>query len=60
MRHLQALILAAVAPIAFGAASAQRTPIARLPVSPEEKVQRLLDRAEIEQVIVNYGLAFDM
>lgn len=41
-------------------ATAQQTPLMSPGASPAEHVQYLLDRAEIGQLIVNYGLAFDM
>ncbi|MEM8822752.1 MAG: nuclear transport factor 2 family protein [Pseudomonadota bacterium] len=43
---------------AFG--NAQQTPFADTESSVEEKLQILLDREEISQVIINYGLAFDI
>ncbi|MEM8837009.1 MAG: nuclear transport factor 2 family protein, partial [Pseudomonadota bacterium] len=41
-------------------AHSQQAPLIDRAVSPEEQVRLLLDREEIGQVIVNYGLAFDM
>ncbi len=41
-------------------ASAQKTPLAGPAAPTQAKLQRLLDRDAIGQVIVNYGLAFDM
>ncbi|MEL7110824.1 MAG: nuclear transport factor 2 family protein [Pseudomonadota bacterium] len=60
MKTIKTLILAAlVAPITIGAANADPNLIVDANSTLEQKIQRLLDREEIEQVIINYGLAFD-
>ena len=61
MKTISALALS----IAIGAASvptalAQQAPLSPRDAAVEQQVQLLLDREEIGQVIVNYGLAFDM
>ncbi|GAB5480648.1 MAG: hypothetical protein Pars92KO_04050 [Parasphingorhabdus sp.] len=54
------LIAITATPIFFGVAHARSTPLVAQDESIEQKVQLLLDREEIAQVIINYGLAFDM
>lgn len=53
-------IIAAISLALAAPAAAQQAPLVAPEASSEERLQLLLDREEIGQVIVNYGLAFDM
>ncbi|GFE66751.1 nuclear transport factor 2 family protein [Litoreibacter roseus] len=57
MNRIATLVAASMLPTFV---AAQQAPIAEPASSTETKLQNLLDREEIRQVITNYGLAFDM
>ncbi|WP_299621778.1 nuclear transport factor 2 family protein [uncultured Tateyamaria sp.] len=57
MKPIIAIVAATLLPTFV---AAQQIPIVDPVSSPEVKLQILLDREEIRQVITNYGLAFDM
>ena len=57
MNRIATLVTAALLP---NVVAAQQAPIVDPASSTETKLQVLLDREEIRQVITNYGLAFDM
>lgn len=60
MKHALS-ILAVASTVAFSSpAGAQTAPLVDPSIGVEAKLQLLLDREEIGQVITNYGLAFDM
>ncbi|WP_195820837.1 hypothetical protein [Roseobacter sp. MH60115] len=54
------LLAAATALMVPTAATPQQAPLVDPTNTVEAKLQTLLDREEIRQVITNYGLAFDM
>ena len=60
MKRTLSAIAAALAMALATPAAAQTAPLVDPAASTEARLQHLLDREEIAQVIVNYGLAFDM
>ena len=60
-KNIRALLLSlAIATATASPAAAQQAPITDPTADIEARLQYLLDREEIAQVIVNYGYAFDM